>query len=134
MSNYYKSLHAYIDAIDETIKNVPEYLTEKLHKHADDLVRETRQRTPVDTGNLRDSWKRSGVLREGDTYKVSITNDARNPKYGTEYATYVEYGHNSTSGNWVPGRFMLTESQEEERVRLQEDLEKDQVSLYSRLI
>lgn len=134
MPKYYKNINAYIKAINSTIKDVPKYLTEKLNKHADGLVSEVKSRTPVDTGNLRDSWKRSSVEKSGKTYKVRVTNDAQNPEYGMEYATYVEYGHRTTAGNWFEGYHMLLISEENTRKRLADDLNKDQVDLYSELI
>lgn len=43
----------------------------------------------------------------GDTYVVEITNS-------TEYGSYVEFGHRTANHKgWVPGRFMMTISEQE---------------------
>ena len=58
-----------------------------------------KAKTPVDTGLLRNSWKRTGVMNG----KVEIYNN-------TEYANYVEYGHRTRNGGYVKGRKMLHRS------------------------
>jgi hypothetical protein len=47
---------------------------------------ETKRRTPVDTGNLRNRWELSDVYRKGDTLYIVIFNPV-------EYASFVEDGH-----------------------------------------
>lgn len=44
------------------------------------------------------------VYKRGTDYVVDIINPV-------EYASYVEYGHRTVSGGWVPGRYMLTISE-----------------------
>lgn len=47
------------------------------------------------------------VSKHGNTYVIDIINPV-------EYASYVEFGHRTRGHNgWVPGRFMLTESEAE---------------------
>lgn len=94
------------------------------------LLRYVKMRTPVGKypkgsgkvgGTLRRGWYASGqspttssavtadgvqVSYSGGVYIVEIVNP-------TEYASYVEYGHRTTSGGWVPGRFMLKISEDE---------------------
>ena len=49
------------------------------------------------------------VSKRGNTYVVEIINPV-------EYASYVEYGHRTRGGDgWVPGRYMLTISEEKLR-------------------
>lgn len=67
-------------------------------------------------GTLRRGWTASKnssakgyaesltVNHFGDTYVIEIVNPV-------EYASYVEYGHRTTNGGWVPGRFMMTISE-----------------------
>lgn len=64
-------------------------------------------------GTLRRGWTAGGsqsgsqyaqglfVRRSGNTYIVTIENSV-------SYAPYVEYGHRTRGGGFVPGRFMLT--------------------------
>ena len=76
------------------------------------------KRTPVDTGYLRRGWtggKSAGakafadsltVEHSGDTYTIIVENPV-------EYASYVEYGHRTRGGGWVPGQFFLTLSEQD---------------------
>lgn len=88
------------------------------------LMRIVKMKTPVGQypkgsgkvgGTLRRGWTAStaedwadsiDVQVQDGVYTVSIINPV-------EYASYVEYGHRSRSGGWVPGRFMLTISANE---------------------
>lgn len=74
------------------------------------LLRYATMRTPVDTGNLWRNWSQVNngveVAYSGGVYTVDIINPV-------EYASYVEYGHRTRSGGWVPGRFMLKISEDE---------------------
>lgn len=55
------------------------------------------EKTPVDTGLLREGWKRSRVAQG----RTEVFNN-------TEYANHVEYGHRTRGGNgFVKGRKML---------------------------
>lgn len=58
-------------------------------------------------GTLRKGWTAGEIRKEGSVYKVEISNNV-------EYAPYVEYGHRTPSHKgWVPGKFMLTISEQE---------------------
>lgn len=69
-------------------------------------------------GTLRRGWtgsKRSSAqsyadslttIHSGDTYVIEIVNPV-------EYASYVEYGHRTINNGWVPGRLMMTTSEQE---------------------
>lgn len=72
-------------------------------------------------GTLRRGWgAKSGqaaveyakslhVSKVGNSYMIEIVNPV-------EYASYVEYGHRTRGGaGWVPGRYMLTISEEKLR-------------------
>ena len=78
-----------------------------------EMVREVaKERTPIDTGNLRKSWSTDNlfleVVRVGNTYTVSIENKAYNARgNGGFYASFVEEGYHSRSGRWIPGHWMM---------------------------
>ena len=68
-------------------------------------------------GTLRRGWtggmtakafaESTVVKKNGNTYTVEITNPV-------EYAEYVEYGHRTRNHKgWIPGKFMLTLSENE---------------------
>ncbi len=70
------------------------------------LVRAAVQRTPVDTGALKQSWRDENkdyfVVKRDNVYEITIYNSML-------YADYVEYGHRTRDGKgWVNGFFMLT--------------------------
>ena len=100
--------------------------------HISKKVNEKWERVPVGKkqgGNLRRNWTVGKVFKNGTLYSVEVINP-------TFYASYVEYGHRQTSGRfvavlgkklkraWVPGRFMLTISENEIRDNLDVILEK----------
>ena len=60
-------------------------------------------------GTLRRGWTSQSlkVNRYGEFLVIEIVNPV-------EYASYVEYGHRTANhGDWVPGHFMLTMSEQE---------------------
>lgn len=69
-------------------------------------------------GNLRRNWTVGEITKNGNTYNIEVINP-------TEYASYIEFGHMQEPGRfvpalgkklkkaWVPGRFMLTISENE---------------------
>ncbi|MCL2488373.1 MAG: HK97 gp10 family phage protein [Oscillospiraceae bacterium] len=62
-------------------------------------------------GTLRRGWGKAKditVTKVGNAYQVEIINPV-------DYASYVEYGHRTANGGWVPGRFMLTISEHQLR-------------------
>lgn len=72
-------------------------------------------------GSLRDAWTILPIEKHGDQYTVTVINSL-------EYASYVEYGHRQTPGryvpalgkslkvSWVPGKLMMTISEQEVKV------------------
>lgn len=90
------------------------------------------KRVPIDKkqgGNLRRNWTIGQVFKNDTLYSVEVINP-------TFYASYVEYGHRQTPGRfvavlgkklkraWVPGRFMLTISENEIKDNMDAILEK----------
>lgn len=57
------------------------------------------------------------VRKSGGMYMVEIINPI-------EYASYVEFGHRTVNGGWVPGKFMLTISEEKLKTIAPKVLEK----------
>lgn len=77
-----------------------------------------KNRTPVDTGQLRRSWQVGKVERKGNDYIVEIYNP-------TEYAKFVEYGHRTSNlTKWVEGRYMMTIGMKEMEKELPRYLER----------
>lgn len=80
-------------------------------------------------GTLRGAWTVGEISKVGDKYSIEVFNPI-------EYASYVEYGHRQEPGKfvpvlgkklkkaWVPGRFMLTISENEIRDNLESIIQK----------
>ena len=89
----------------------------KNHKKGDVYEKRVKNVSGKTGGTLRRGWMIGPITKEGNTFKVEIINPV-------EYATYVEYGHRQQPGryvpalgkklkqDWVPGRFMMTNSKE----------------------
>lgn len=73
------------------------FLERFLLRAALDVLGQTKMLTPVDTGNLRNRWEITDVLRSGDVLYVVIFNPV-------EYASFVEDGHYQ-SKRFVPGEW-----------------------------
>lgn len=105
-----------INQIERTRINFPRDLQKLIEKHGGKLLRDTKQRTPVDTGQLRRSWE----LEKDDLY-VKVFNN-------TEYGLHVEYGHRIVGRDGkvkgvAEGVYMLKTSFEKTKKNFEEDLE-----------
>ena len=109
-----------IKGIDNFLKNINNIqsnfhgdLQKLVEKHGGILLRNTKMKTPVDTGQLRRSWE----LEKGDLYVRIFSN--------CEYNIYVEYGHRTRGGkSYVEGVYMLKTSFEKTEKDFTNDLEK----------
>lgn len=108
----------------EQQKQMDDYLRLLASDIAALLLRKVIKRTPVGVyphktgGNLRRGWIVGEVVKTNNGYKVEVINSV-------EYASYVEYGHRTRNHKgWVPGRFMLTISENEIRDNLESIIQK----------
>ena len=84
-----------LDALDKVLgklENSAEVQDKLLAQMGEQLVGRAKNLTPVDTGALRNDWKRT-TPKEG---RVEVYNN-------TEYAAHVEWGHRQKVGGVVPG-------------------------------
>ena len=109
-----------IKGIDNFLKNINNIqgnfhsdLQNLVEKHGGILLRNTKLKSPVDTGQLRRSWQ----LEKGDLY-VRIFSSC-------EYVKHVEWGHRTRGGkSYVEGVYMLKTSFEKAEKDFENDLEK----------
>ncbi len=112
-------------------KEVDDFIISLSKELAARLLSKVIKRTPVGQykngkvgGTLRRGWtagkKRADFIeamevnKKGGVYEIVVKNSV-------EYASYVEFGHRTRNHKgWVPGRFMLTISEQE----LEGDLER----------
>ena len=104
---------AFADALSKTERFETAVMT-ATQNIARELHKELLKRTPVDTGNLRKMWSAGDNLqfyvdRAEGGFEVTLVNEARNSD-GYKSPWVVNYGHWSTGGNWVVGRFFVENS------------------------
>lgn len=99
-------------------ENIDRFYTECAGELALGLLRRLKLNSPVKTGELRRNWQIKDIVKNGNTYSVTIENP-------TPYASYVNYGHRQTPGqyvkaigkrlkvSWVEGQFFLEISETE---------------------
>ena len=93
-----------LDKILDEIKTQAPKSTERfLMLQAEELKKDVKDLTPVDTGTLKNSWQReNGKRLTGKKFTQIVFNM-------TDYAAHVEYGHRigRSKTKFVRGRFML---------------------------
>ena len=108
-----KGIDNFLKDINNTQNNFQGDLQKLIEKHGGILLRNTKLKSPVDTGQLRRSWQ----LEKGDLY-VKIFSSC-------EYVKHVEWGHRTRGGkSYVEGVYMLKTSFEKTEKDFENDLEK----------
>ena len=108
-----KGIDNFLKDINNIQSNFHGDLQKLIEKHGGILLRNTKLKSPVDTGQLRRSWQ----LEKGDLY-VKIFSSC-------EYVKHVEYGHRTRGGkSYVEGVYMLKTSFEKTEKDFTNDLEK----------
>ena len=109
-----KGIDNFLKNIDNIQNNFYEDLENLIKKHGVLLFKNTKMKTPVDTGQLRRSWQLK--YKKGDLY-IRLYNN-------TEYGIYVEYGHRTRGGkSYVEGSYMLKKTFEKTEEKFMKDLE-----------
>jgi hypothetical protein len=103
----YRQFEAFYKSVKQLEAGHQKFIEVFLLQMALRLLAKTKKRTPVDTGDLRSSWRLSDVARRGNDVMININN----PKL---YASHVEFGHMTVNrAKWVDGFFMCTVSMQE---------------------
>lgn len=84
--------------------NFPSSIKNIMNKIGGMMLKATRMKTPVKTGNLRRKWAIGDVKADGNEASVEIINNA-------EYAQAVEYGR--TKRGFTQGQFMMKRGMDE---------------------
>ncbi len=107
------------DKILDEIKTKAPQATEKfLMLQAEDLKKDVKELTPVDTGTLKKSWQReNGKRLTGNTFSQIVFSM-------TNYSHFVEYGHRTgrNKTKFVKGRFMLRTAVAMRQIKFYKDL------------
>lgn len=108
MSNYTDNkaaIDAFRKQLKAELKDISEIDKKILTEATADGLNDIKANTPVDTGFLRRSWRKSPTVKSAKGVGTSITNNA-------DYATYVNYGHRIVNKKgetvgFVKGLYML---------------------------
>ena len=107
------------DKILDEIKTKAPQATEKfLMLQAEELKKDVKDLTPVDTGTLKNSWQReNGKRLTGKAFSQIVFNM-------TDYAAHIEYGHRigRSKTKFVRGRFMLRTAVAMRQIKFYKDL------------
>ena len=104
--------------LDEIKTQAPKSTERFLMLQAEDLKKDVKELTPVDTGTLKNSWQReNGKRLTGKKFTQIVFNM-------TDYAAYVEYGHRigRSKTEFVRGRFMLRTAVAMRQIKFYKDL------------
>ena len=108
-----------LDKILDEIKTKAPQATERfLMLQAEELKKDVKDLTPVDTGTLKNSWQReNGKRLTGKKFTQIVFNM-------TDYAAHVEYGHRigRSKTKFVRGRFMLRTAVAMRQIKFYKDL------------
>ena len=112
--------------LDEIKTQAPKSTERFLMLQAEDLKKDVKNLTPVDTGTLKNAWQReSGKKITGKKFTQIVFNM-------TDYAAHVEYGHRigRSKTKFVRGRFMLRTAVAMRQIKFYKDLK----NFYGRLL
>ena len=107
------------DKILDEIKTKAPQATEKfLMLQAEELKKDVKDLTPVDTGTLKNAWQRENGKRLTGKKFTQIVFSM------TNYAAHVEYGHRigRSKTKFVRGRFMLRTAVAMRQIKFYKDL------------
>ena len=108
-----------LDKILDEIKTQAPKSTERfLMLQAEELKKDVKDLTPVDTGTLKNSWQReNGKRLTGKKFTQIVFNM-------TDYAAHVEYGHRigRSKTKFVRGRFILRTAVAMRQIKFYKDL------------
>ena len=104
--------------LDEIKTKAPQATGKFLMLQAEDLKKDAKELTPVDTGTLKNAWQReNGKRLTGNTFSQIVFNM-------TNYSHFVEYGHRvgRSKTKFVRGRFMLRTAVAMRQIKFYKDL------------
>ena len=104
----------------EKLGKIPNGLDSALEDFLNDVGSDwrddTRDNTPVDSGELRRSMTFEGAKKSAGGFEIAVSNNL-------EYAEHVEYGHRTRDGKgYVPGVNMMRNGQKGAEERISKEL------------
>lgn len=104
--------------LDEIKTKAPQATERFLMLQAEELKKDVKDLTPVDTGTLKNTWQReNGKRLTGKAFSQIVFNM-------TNYSHFVEYGHRigRSKTKFVRGRFMLRTAVAMRQIKFYKDL------------
>ena len=104
--------------LDEIKIKAPQATERFLMLQAEDLKKDVKELTPVDTGTLKNSWQRENGRRlTGKAFSQIVFSM-------TDYAVHVEYGRRAgrSKTKFIRGRFMLRTAVAMRQIKFYKDL------------
>lgn len=104
--------------LDEIKTKAPQATERFLMLQAEELKKDVKDLTPVDTGTLKNAWQReNGKRLTGKAFSQIVFNM-------TNYSHFVEYGHRvgRNKTKFVRGRFMLRTAVSMRQIKFYKDL------------
>ena len=104
--------------LDEIKTKAPQATERFLMLQAEELKKDVKDLTPVDTGTLKNTWQReNGKRLTGKAFSQIVFNM-------TDYAAHIEYGHRigRSKTKFVRGRFMLRTAVAMRQIKFYKDL------------
>lgn len=92
-------------------RDYPEEFQKMVIGIAAEVEGRTKEKTPVKTGLLQNTWRIGEIVKKGNEYVIEVFNN-------TEYAENVEYGHRTRGGGFKKGAHMFELSLKEVQDRL----------------
>ena len=114
----FKGFKEFNKILDEIKTQAPKSTERFLMLQAEDLKKDVKNLTPVDTGTLKNSWQReNGKRLTGKAFSQIVFNM-------TNYSHFVEYGHRigRNKTKFVRGRFMLRTAVAMRQIKFYKDL------------
>ena len=121
-----KGFQEFDKILDEIKTKAPQATERFLMLQAEELKKDVKELSPVDTGTLKNSWQReNGKRLTGKTFSQIVFSM-------TNYAAHVEYGHRigRSKTKFVRGRFMLRTAVAMRQIKFYKDLK----NFYGRLL
>ena len=113
-----KGFKEFAKILDEIKIKAPQATERFLMLQAEDLKKDVKELTPVDTGTLKNSWQReNGKRLTGKAFSQIVFNMS-------SYGIHVEYGHRTgrNKTKFVRGRFMLRTAVAMRQIKFYKDL------------
>lgn len=89
LEQFTKNFQQFANGLDKFVRNF-------LLEQANIVLANTKAKTPVKTGDLRNRWELTNVTKKGNNYEIQVFNTLY-------YASYIEDGHRQRVGRFVPG-------------------------------